>query len=83
MLTLWELFLLWMLWKCFRTCAELLEGLTTRILAGCLGAGLSWGFLPWSVSVVRSRMLGLVAVGLWLQRGCCSGAAGRAQAAAL
>lgn len=62
-------------------CAQLLEGLATRIPGGCLGAGLSTGSLPWFVSVVRSRMLGVVAVGHWLQRGRCSGAAGRAQAA--
>lgn len=62
-------------------CAQLLEGLTMCIPAGCLGAGLSMGFLPWFVSVVRSRMLGLVAVGHCLQHGCCSGAAGRVQAA--
>lgn len=62
-------------------CAQLLEGLTTRIPGGCLGAGLSTGSLPWFVSVVRSRVLGLVAVGHWLQRGHCSGASERAQAA--
>lgn len=60
---------------------QLPEGLTTCIPAGCLGSGLNTGFLPWFVSVVRSRMLVLVAVGHWLQRGCGSGAAGRAQAA--
>lgn len=62
-------------------CAQLLEGLATRILGGCLGAGLSTGSLPWFVSMVRSRVLGLVTVGHWLQRGRCSGAAGRAQVA--